>query len=109
MQFGVLMNRRETPIPTLKMHVPRLTAAALGLAATALQLPLFLPLFGLRDSVEVTTAIGLALLSTYVAIAGLIFAARSRSRLGIVLSTLPLGAIAVGMLVLWAALNALGQ
>ena len=94
---------------TLKMHVPRLTGAALGLTGTALQVPLILTLFVLRDSVEVTTAIGLAFLSFYVAIAGLIFAVRARSRLGIVLSTLPLGAMALGLLLLWAALNALGD
>jgi hypothetical protein len=91
------------------MTLPKQAGTALGLVGFALELPMIVTLFLLRDSVSITTALGLAAIGMWAGVAGIAIAAAKRSRMGIVVSALPCGGWAFILFVFWTLGNAFGE
>jgi hypothetical protein len=91
------------------MTLPKQTGTALGVIGSALELPMIVTLFLLRDSVSFTTALGLAIIGSWVGIAGIAIAAAKHCRVGVVVSLLPCGGWAFILFVFWALGNAFGE
>jgi hypothetical protein len=101
-QFG-------TYADTFAVPLPKQTGSLLGALAVGLQLPFLLTLFVFRDAFPIGTTFGLAVLTPYIGIAGLVVARHKRSRLGVALSGLSLGGAACVLLIVWAVAAAFGQ
>lgn len=91
------------------MTFPKQAGTALGVVGFALELPMIVTLFLLRDSVSFTTALELAVIGNWVGVAGIAVAAAKRSRLGIVVSAVSCGGWAFILFVFWTLGNAFGQ
>ena len=105
MPLSVLAGDADYP----KVTLPKQAGTALGVVGFGLELPMIVTLFLVRDSVSLTTALGLAAIGVWVGVAGIAIAAAKRSRIGIVVSALPCGGWAFILFVFWALGNALGQ
>ena len=91
------------------MTLPKQTGTVLGVVGLTLELPMVLTLVVLRDSIDFTTALGLAAIGFWIALAGVAIAAVKGSRLGVVVSALSCGGWCFILFMFWAAANALGQ
>jgi hypothetical protein len=83
------------------MTLPKQAGTVLGVVGFGLELPLIITLFFLRDSVSITTALGLPVIGMWVGVAGIAIAAAKRSRMGIVVTVLPCGGWAFILFVFW--------